>query len=411
MAEWLILRVPRAADAAASWLVTDAAGRPLATVQNGALESAAAVATGRRVAVLVSASEVLCLEAELPARAGARAAQLVPFALEEQLANDIESQHFAIAPVAQSGRTAVAVVARALLEEWLARLASAGITPELLCSEAALLPRLAGHTVALLDGDTLLLAPGESSPPLVLSAPEGGFAGAMTVALGEQARTTQLLLHTNPHDWQRRSAEIEAAQSLLGSLKAQLLGAGPLPWLAAQLQVASPINLLQGRYEPRSTLGAGWTRWRTAAALAVALLLLHAGSQLLALWQLKHAAGELDTQISAIAGPQFAGASASIRPGLEAKLHDTNAAGGRSGFLPALQSLAQAVNATPGARVQSLSFHDGELQLKIRASDAQSIDRINQSLRAEGWRAEMTSSTSVGDAFEGNIQLRGGSSG
>jgi general secretion pathway protein L len=410
MAEWLILRVPRATDAAASWLVADGAGRPLAAVQSGALESAAAAAAGRRVAVLVPAAEVLCLEAQLPAGAGGRAAQLVPFALEEQLANDVESQHFAIGPVAQSGRTAVAVVARALLEEWLAQLASAGIAPELLCSEAALLPRLAGHTVALLDGDTLLLAAGDGSAPLVLSAPEGGFAGAIAVALGEQARATQLLLHTNPLDWQRRSTEIESAQSLLGSLKAQLLGSGPLPWLAAQLQDAAPINLLQGRYTPRGTLDAGWARWRTAAALAAALLLLHAGSQLWALWQLKRAAGELDTQISVLAGPQFAGASGSIRPRLEARLRDSNAAGGRSGFLPALQSLAQALRGTPGAHVQSVSFRDGELQLRLRASDAQGIDRIDQSLRAAGWQAEMTEGKAVGDAFEGNIQLRSGSS-
>jgi general secretion pathway protein L len=411
MAEWLILRVPRAADAAATWLVADAAGRPLATVQTGALESAAASAAGRRVAVLVPAAEVLCLEAELPARAGARAAQLVPFALEEQLADEIESQHFAIGPVAQSGRTAVAVVARTLLDAWLAQLAAAGITPDLLCSEAALLPRLAGHTVALLDGDTLLLAAGDGSPPLVLSAPEGGLAGALAVALGEQARATQLLLHTSAHDWQRRSAEVEAAQSLLGGLKAQLLGSGPLPWLAAQLQDTAPINLLQGRYAPRSTLGASWTRWRMAAGLAAALLLLHAGSQLWALRRLERAAAELDTQIGALAGPQFAGASGSIRPRLEARLRDSGGAGGRTGFLPALQSLAQAVSGTPGARVQSLIFRDGELQLKVHASDAQSIDRIDQSLRAEGWQAEMTSSNSAGGAFEGNIQVRRGSSG
>jgi general secretion pathway protein L len=363
------------------------------------------------VAVLVPAAEVLCLEAELPARTGARAAQLVPFALEEQLANDIESQHFAIGPVAQSGRTPVAVVARALLEEWLAQLAAAGITPDLLCSEAALLPRLAGHAVALLDGDTLLLAAGEDSPPQVLSAPEGGLAGALAVALGEEARTTQLLLHTSPLDWQRRSAEIEAMQPLLASLKAQLLGAGPLPWLAAQLQDAAPINLLQGRYMPRSTLSAGWTRWRSAAGLAAALLLLHAGSQLWSLWHLTRAADELDTQISALAGPQFAGASASIRPRLEARLSDSNSAGGPTGLLPALQSLAQALNGTPGARVQSLNYRDGALELKIRASDAQGIDRIDQSLRAAGWQAELISGQAAGDAFEGHIQLRSGSSG
>ena len=78
--------------------------------------------------------------------------------------------------------------------------------------------------------------------------------------------------------------------------------------------------------------------------------------------------------------------------------------------MPALQGLAQAMNGIPGARVQALSFRDGALQLKLRAGDAQSLDRINRNLRAAGWQAELVSGGAAGDAFEGNIQLRGGAS-
>ena len=146
-----------------------------------------------------------------------------------------------------------------------------------------------------------------------------------------------------------------------------------------------------------------------AAGLAAALLLLHAGSQLYATWHLGREARELDEQISALAGPQYAGAGESIRPRLEAQLRDAGAGGGRSGLLSALQALAQAMNGAPGARLRSLNFHDGALDLKVRASDAQSIDHINQSLRAAGWQADLISGAAAGDAFEGNISLRGGS--
>ncbi len=409
MAEWLILRMPRAAAAAADWLVADGAGRPLAAVQSGSLESAAAAARGRQVAVLVDAAEILCLEVELPARTGARAAQLVPFALEEQLAGDVETQHFAIGTAA-GGKTAVAVVARALLEGWLAQLAAAGIRPDLLCSEAALMPRMPGHMVGLLEGETLLLAAGEESAPLVLSAPEGGFAAAIAIAGGEAGPVSDLLLHASAADWQRRSAEVEAARVLFASLKVQLLGSGSLPWLAAQLPGAAPINLLQGSYAPRGSLGAGWQRWRTAAILAGALLLLHVGSQLYLLWHQARVERELDGAIAALVGPQYSGGGGSVRARVESGLRESQTPGGRSGLLPALQVLAQAMNGAPGARVQSLSFRDGAVQLRVRASDAQSIDRINQTLRASGWQAELISGGAAGDAFEGNIQLRGGTS-
>ncbi len=409
MAEWLIVRMPRAGGTPAAWLVVDDAGRPLASVQAGPLHLAAAATAGRRVAVLVHAAEILNMHAELPAKSGARAAQLVPFALEEHLANDVDAHHFAVAPATDEGRTAVSVVSRALFDEWRAQLADAGITPELMCSEAELLPRMAGQTIALLDGDTLMIAVGTEKPPLVLSAPAGGFSSALDIALGDTSIETNLQLYSNPIDWQRRSGEIEATRSRLAGLHTQLLASGALPWLAAQLPTAAPINLLQGQYASRTSLRANWDRWRMAAGLAAALLLLHAGSQLYALWHLGREARALDEQISALAGPQYAGAEDSIRPRLEAQLRDAGADGGRSGLLSALQVLAQAINGAPGARLRSLNFHDGALELRVRASDAQSIDHINQTLRAAGWQADLISGGAAGDAFEGNISLRGGS--
>jgi general secretion pathway protein L len=408
MAEWLIVRMPRAAGLPAAWLVVDEAGRPLASVQAGPLHSAAASAAGRRVAVLVHAAEVLSMHAELPAKSGARAAQLVPFALEEHLANDVDSYHFAVGTATDAGSTAVSVVNRSLLDEWRKQLADAGITPDLLCSEAELLPRMAGQAIALLDGDTLMLAVGKDEPPLVLSAPAGGFSSALDIALGETAIETDLQLYGNPIDWQHRSAEIEATRTRLAGLHTQLLASGALPWLAAQLPTATPINLLQGQYAPRTSLHANWNRWRLAAGLAATLLLLHGASQLYASWNLGREARELDEQISALAGPQYAGASESIRPRLEAQLRDAGAAG-QSGLLSALQVLAQAISGAPGARLRSLNYHDGTMELKVRATDAQSIDHINQSLRAAGWQADLISGGAAGEAFEGNISLRGGS--
>ena len=410
MAEWLILRMPRTADAAAGWLVADSEGRPLTPVHSDPLETAAAAATGRRVAVLVPAAEVLGLEVELPARAGARAAQLVPFALEEQLATDVDAQHFAVAPGSSAGRTAVAVVTRTLLDEWLARLTAAGIRPELLCTDAALMPRVAGCTVALLEGDTVHFSDSEDDARLTLAAPPGGFASALTIALGDELAATQLLFHANPVDWKRRSAEVEATRPLLASLKVQLLASGALPWLAAQLPVARPLNLLQGAYAPRTSMRAGWARWRIAAALAAALLLVHVGSQLYAQWRLGRSERELDAAIAALAGPSLPPGSDSVRKLLEPRLLEAQSQGGRSGLLPALQVLAQALNGVSGAHVRALDFRDGALQLKVRASDAQSLDQINQSLRAAGWQAQLVSGSADGDAFEGNIQLRGGAS-
>ena len=118
MADWLLIRLAHGPEASASWVVIDARGVPAGIAQSGPLMLAAPRTAGRRVCVLVPGADVLLAEPEVPARAGAKLQQLVPYALEEQLADDIDDLHFAIGKRAtESSRTPVAVVARALMNE------------------------------------------------------------------------------------------------------------------------------------------------------------------------------------------------------------------------------------------------------------------------------------------------------
>ena len=102
-----------------------------------------ALAQGRRTVVVLPASEVTLAEPELPpVRGAARIAQAVPFALEEQLASDIER---CISPSVRampaSSATPVAIVARAVART-LARPVwdAAGIQPDAAYAESSLIP-------------------------------------------------------------------------------------------------------------------------------------------------------------------------------------------------------------------------------------------------------------------------------
>ena len=111
MADWLLLRLPRTPQQQATWLVVDARGAAAGPPQGGPLSLAAPRAAGRHVIVLVPGAEVLLTQPELPpAKAGKQLQQLVPYALEEQLAEDIEELHFAIGRrQGESARVPVAV--------------------------------------------------------------------------------------------------------------------------------------------------------------------------------------------------------------------------------------------------------------------------------------------------------------
>ena len=102
MAEVLTIRLNTDADTA-SWLVLDAAGARAGPVAHGPLREAADLAAQRRVIALTPADQVLVTQVDLPVRGAARMRQALPFAMEEQVAEDLELMHFAAGRRAPDG--------------------------------------------------------------------------------------------------------------------------------------------------------------------------------------------------------------------------------------------------------------------------------------------------------------------
>ena len=406
MADWLLLRLPRADTELATWLVVDVRGAPLSPPQSGPLALAAARVPGRRVCVLVGGADVLLAEPEVPVKAGAKLQQLVPYALEEHLAEDIEDLQFALGKRShESARVPVAVVARALLDQWLATLRAAGIEPDVMYADSELLPENPGQAVALLEADAVSVRPpGGTSVTL----PADALAEALEIARGGAESTATggrgLIFYTGAPEWQQHSAQVEAARPYFDGIKVQLLTAGPLALYAQQLPTTQAINLLQGDYTPVSSRGTALKAWRVAAILLAGLIGLHLVGKAAELQLLRRHEHQLDSSIRETfrSSMHTEASAADARRLMEKRLAGAPGAGG---LLPALQALVQARDAAPGTSVQSLNFHGGALELKLSAPDASSLDRVSQSLRSNGWQADLTGGTNTGSAYEGRIQM------
>jgi len=413
MADWLLIRLAREPEGPAAFLVADAAGRILTAAQKGALAQAAGLAAGRRVCVLVPGADVVLTEADVPPKAGVRVQQVVPFALEEQLAEDIDAVHFAIGRrSAEQARVPVAVVSRALMQEWLGALRAAGIVAEKMFADSALLPANPGQSVAILEGDTVTVRPVGGGP---ICLPIDALPEALELARPHEdvagERASGLVLYTGPAEWQQRSREVEAVRERFDGVKVQLISEGALALLAQQLPqaAASAIDLLQGPYAPSTALASSWKAWRIAAAMLAALVALHALGSTAELLALKHTERRLDTSIedafhAAMPGEHNA---TNARRRMEQRLQQLRGDDG-SGLLGALSALAQARGTVPGISVQALVFRDGALELKLAAPSADALDRISQTLRAGGWQADLTSGNAAASGYEGRIQIRPG---
>jgi general secretion pathway protein L len=409
MADWLLLRLPRAPDQPATWLVVDPRGAAVGPPQRGPLSLAGARTAGRRICVLVPGTDVLVAEPDLPTKAGAKLLQLVPYAMEEHLAEDIDDLHFAVGKrVGASTRTPVAVVTRALMDQWLTTLRSSGIEPEAMYADSDLLPQNPGQAVALLEEDVIVVRPPSGSP---VTLPSDALPEALEIAqasapeMGSAARG--LILYTGAAEWQQHSAQVEALRERFDGIKIQLLSNGPLSLFAQQLPTAKPTNLLQGAYTPTTSRAVGLRAWRVAAILLVSLVGLHVAGKAAELSLLKRNEHKLDVSLreafqTALPGEQN---TPDARKHMEQRLAAARASGSSSGLLPALEALVQARNAAPGAVMQALSFHNGSVDLKVAAPDAASLDRMSQALRSNGWQADLTSGNNVASGYEGRIQI------
>jgi general secretion pathway protein L len=404
MAEWIVLQLSRNLDDPCGWMIADERGQPLSAPRVGALTTAGHEAGGRRVAVLVPSGDVLMTEVELPVKGGVRAQQVAPYALEEQVAADIETLHFAVGARDEiSNKTAVAVVTRDLMRQWSEALEAAKLHPEIVCAEASVLPDNPGHTVVLLDRETLNARRAGSIP---VALPAADVTAALEACLGPDLATENVIFYSTPQDWHRHASQIEAIRGRFASFKAQLLNAGVLPLLAPQLMSGQFVNLLGGDYAPKQ-VGNDWRRWRLAATLAGALLVVHVSGLSYELVQQRHNEKQLDDAIGQVARSSMPGdpGTGAVRQRVQARLAG-QAGGGPAGLLPALTALSQAVGSVNGATLQSFNYHRDGMELRLKAHDATSLDRIDQSLRGNGYQADITSGAQNGSEYEGRIQVR-----
>ena len=386
MSQFLVLRL---ADPV-SWIITDVDGARIGPVSTGNLADAAPLAAERPLVVIAPGASVTFAQPELPVKSGARLAQIVPYAMEELLAGEVEQFHFAVGRTDAEGRTLVAAVRRDELRGWMDALKSAGLDPQSLVPEPLCVPENPGKTVAVIDaGQLLVRAPGVL--PVALDAEPLTEAFALAGLEGEHRHVQ---LYVSQEDWQHSREMIEALREVTGSLDLQLLPDGALPLLAAGGVRSDALSLLQGEFARRTGWRAEWQRWRIAAFLALAALALHIGVRGYDLVRLRAEEQRLDASIEQavrIALPDVE-RIVDARAQIEQRL----AGGGTAdpeGLLARLAAVGGAMSGATAPTIESLGWRNGSLQLQMIAADTDALARFAQALTARGLTANVESTT------------------
>lgn len=384
MTETLLLRPSSHAEDRFDSVVLDADACVVAQSLAEGREAVQAAANGRRVIGLIPGGDVLLTAVRLPPMAASKLRQGIAYALEDQLIDDLEAQHFALGDRVGEEQT-VGVIARRRLQYWLDRFATVGIAPRALHADAACIAPKPGDVLVWIDGEEARIVP-----------PEGATDYSPIAMLEESLRTRLatagatslgIWVYATPTDLERHAELIELLRRLGAPLQVHALQAGPLPWLATHWSIGRPLNLLQTEYAPRAAINVTWLRWRWAAALGALLIVAHLGTRELEWARLQQLERELDAQLqsqASMVSPGVASADAAaamLRRQLQ-RLQAGDAVDPRA--LRELEWLALARGQVADVRLQRLQQQPDSTVVVIRTGAAEVAEAFADALRGAG---------------------------
>lgn len=336
----------------------------------------AAADTGPVIAVLPGTA-VLLRTVTLPVKTEGQARTAAVFALEDELAAEPESLHFALGPRQADGNRAVAVIAADCMDSWLAQMRELGLTPDTMVPDFL---TLSGQRpgAARFEGRTL-----------VRQAELGGF------AIEEDLFDAVL-------DAGERAALPPPRDIAPADLASEATSAAAEPVL----------NLLQGRYRPQRSRPSWLALGRRAGALAAAALVLWLGVTLADAWRLKALDDHYYRAAQDMARAALPEGTRLIDPVRQLRRAQTGAAGAggeaaQNGFLPLSAMLIEALAEVPAAEVRSLRYRaeQAALSAEIGYSAFADLEALDAAVRAAGGVLTERGARQEGSRVIGRVEL------
>jgi general secretion pathway protein L len=413
MTEYLVIRLA-AEDQPVEWLVADSRGTLRGGHATGSLVQAAAEVRERAVIVLVPAVDILTTTVHMPVRSKSKVRTALPFALEENLAEDVSNLHFAVGERGDNNRLPVAVVATDKMLRWIERLSEVGIDPAIMATEIHGLAKIPGTLSVLVDNHSVMFNNGADDEFVMQDVKPSDILVAAG-QLGEKEsdddeQSGHLVIFCTQDKDEQLSHDWIALRHEMHSVDVKVLPDGVFPKLATAIATGRGVNLLQGEFGKAIDFSAMFQPWKIAAMLLLALTFVGITAKGVDAYHLQNEVAALQSQ--------FVSEYRLLRPGDTREIVDPQgivdslkrsmgAAAGPQVFLPSLRDLGTAIAENSDLEIEAINYRAGVIDLRLTAPDVATLDRIQKSVSSTGrFAATIQSTDQVADRINGRIQIR-----
>lgn len=381
MSKHVIIYMPLVGEDAVQWAVSDDHGKLTSSVEYGTLAEVADTVDGRRVTLILPADDVLLAEAVVPGGSQARAQQAIPYALEELVADDVDSLHFALGSKGQKDTYPVAVIGHSVMERVTEQCLEAGLRPAEVVPETLALPQLDGSGpdvrawTALLDQDQAVVRLEKfkgfaTDPDMASMMLEGARA-----ELPEEVTPTLVIFRTS------QAAELTVPDSVEVEMRDC---DHRLALYASGLMNSPHINLLQGIYNPKKNFDKTWKPWRWTAALAACLCLALFAGKWLDVNKLNKQEAYLDAEIAkafkqALPDARMQRPRRQIESALN-KIGETN----NDGFTSRMSQIAASLATQPQTTLKTIGYRNGRFDLDLNTDAVPTLDALKSEIAKRG---------------------------
>ncbi|MFO1432222.1 MAG: type II secretion system protein GspL [Candidatus Competibacteraceae bacterium] len=373
--------------------------KPDAGLQQGTAAELVTQVGADRLLLVAPGEAITLTTAQVPGRQRSARLKALPFALEDNLATDVEELHFAVGEFAGDS-IPVAVVDHKTLQSWLDNCTQAGLNPYAVIPEPLLLP-YGENSWSLLQDDNRVIVRSGRWDGFVTDQSE--LETVLNLALAEAGEQAPQSLRV----WGELAPELTGLAIELHQEESQ---PQPLRVFADGYQPDSAINLLQGPYSRQTQLDKWLRPWRAAAAMAGIWLLSQLVLQIAEYRQLKQEQVRLSAAMEQVYKEAVPEARKVINPRvqLESRLRelrsgDTTAG---TGFLELLYRGGQPLQGLPGVTLRSLRYKENQLDFDLEGGSLELFDQLKQRFTEQTGVDTQIRTTKKEDKVESQITVK-----